>query len=518
MRYNNRSFNYKLLLLFLLIILNIVIRLPSVSHEVGGDTFQIHALANSLSSEGEAKWWINWLSIFGLYSYSYASSVPFSLSSISLLSGLDMELSIYVFATLIGVYSIFTSYTMASVISDNFTFKYLVSFFYSISAGIMRFTFWNASARGTFLVFFMLFIFLIFTKLSTKTKNILLLLMLVIYLRSTHNFVYFTLPFIGVYLLFYFLRTIDSINNYIMRYKNHSILSIIYSVLFISIFLFPFFTRMFVAGSRYQYLLDISITMARYVGPTLVYAITGIIFVLLNKDKNITKWIFLIVFLCYIPILYNISYGVFISLPLVVLFLTIGFSNVVQSKHKIMMVFSVLVIITSVIFSSYLTHNRLGSSDDYFYMSDEAYEAGVWTKQNFDYNSRIYTSGAEIWRMLAISDGHAVFPTLPPLALVYGFVTNVENTTIPVSPFSKDFYFEGPYVQSSGNSKWGEYQWYSNFDYNDARIKTFIENYNIEYFVRDLYSSTNKPLNTISSYEPLIYDNGRINIWRVQYR
>jgi hypothetical protein len=151
-------------------------------------------------------------------------------------------------------------------------------------------------------------------------------------------------------------------------------------------------------------------------------------------------------------------------------------------------------------------------------MSDEAYEAGVWTKQNFDYNSRIYTSGAEIWRMLAISDGHAVFPTLPPLALVYGFVTNVENTTIPVSPFSKDFYFEGPYVQSSGNSKWGEYQWYSNFDYNDARIKTFIENYNIEYFVRDLYSSTNKPLNTISSYEPLIYDNGRINIWRVQYR
>ena len=73
----------------LLLLLNIIIRIPSIPHEKGYDSFFIHSLANSISYAGVAQWWINWMSVFGLYPYSYASAVPFTLSGISQLTGIS---------------------------------------------------------------------------------------------------------------------------------------------------------------------------------------------------------------------------------------------------------------------------------------------------------------------------------------------------------------------------------------------------------------------------------------------
>ena len=73
----------KYFLFILLIILNLIIRVPSIPHERGSpDEFTMHSLANSLSTFGHANWWAHPSSIFGFYPYSYASSTAFIFSGI----------------------------------------------------------------------------------------------------------------------------------------------------------------------------------------------------------------------------------------------------------------------------------------------------------------------------------------------------------------------------------------------------------------------------------------------------
>ena len=81
----------KIILFSLLIVLNLILRIPFYPHEYGADSFVIHILANSVSQFGHARWWINPLSVVGLYPYSECSAVPFILSEISQCTGIDGE-------------------------------------------------------------------------------------------------------------------------------------------------------------------------------------------------------------------------------------------------------------------------------------------------------------------------------------------------------------------------------------------------------------------------------------------
>ena len=119
-------------------------------HEIGMDSFDIHSIANSVSTFGYAKWWIDPAAIAGFYPFSYASLVPFVLSGISQCTGINMERTIWLFSAFIGLFSAFTAYLMAGAIRDDDIFKYLVAFAYSTSAGILYFTTWTVSTRGMF--------------------------------------------------------------------------------------------------------------------------------------------------------------------------------------------------------------------------------------------------------------------------------------------------------------------------------------------------------------------------------
>ena len=156
----NFSKRNKYVLIGLLIILNIIIRIPSVSHEIGIDSFTIHVLANSVSAFGEAKWWVHPLSIGGFYPCSYASAVPFILSGIAQCTDIDMEKVIWIFCLIIGLLSAAIAYIMAGQIKNDDSFKFLISFSYSLSPALLVFT-WDASTRGLFIVLFPLFVYLL---------------------------------------------------------------------------------------------------------------------------------------------------------------------------------------------------------------------------------------------------------------------------------------------------------------------------------------------------------------------
>jgi len=156
------SKNIKYLFIIMLILLNIVIRIPSIPHESGCDSFIVHIEANSISEYGYAKWWVNPLSIFGLYPYSECSAVPFALSCINQCTGLDMEFVIWMFSLIMGLISAFGAYILASlIIKDNDIFKFLVAFSYSLAPGILKFTTWNLSMRGPFMALLPLFLYLL---------------------------------------------------------------------------------------------------------------------------------------------------------------------------------------------------------------------------------------------------------------------------------------------------------------------------------------------------------------------
>ncbi|KKG11801.1 hypothetical protein [Methanosarcina mazei] len=510
----NADFRYrnKALLWLLLIVLNIIIRIPSASHEIGGDTYQLHSIANSLTQFGEARWWSDWLSIFGMSAYSYASAVPFSLSGISQLTGTDMEITVYLFALLLGLLSTSTVYIMAGTIYDGFISKYLMALFYSISAGILAFTSWNASARGLFLVLFPLFIFVLLKKFSSGWKKLILTAFVFIYLRATHNFVYFAIPLMVVFI---FIKIVTGKwftfkDMKATKYQN-------YLFLFITCILFviPFFTKLFITGSKYRGFITILITTTRYIGPIIAFVIPGFLYLALKNNRTKEENVILLSSLFFIPIFFSPTYGKFVILPLAIFYISIAVKNAVANKIRFSTILLILLICSLTLFSSFYSHFRSGESDEYFQMSEYTNAAGIWSRNYIPENSRAYTTNAEIARMAAVSNGHIIVPMTPPLSLIYGYVEDVNNSSTKQSYLSKEFYFEGASIPKSGTLIWGSYNWYSNFGIKDLRVKDFMDKYDIKYIVEDNRYYSTKLTNSLEENKNFICNNGRTRIWMV---
>ena len=185
----------KYALLGLLVILNIVLRLPVTPHEIGADSFQIHAWASSISANGYAKWILHPLSFFGLYPFSYSSGELFLLSEISQCTSVEMEGTIWIAATFFGVLSVFTAYLMAKEIRDDFLFAFSVAFVYSTSRIFIAFTNWTVTTRGLFITLLPLLIWSLLRSCNQKEERLNYLLLSVgvlILLGTIHHLVFFT--------------------------------------------------------------------------------------------------------------------------------------------------------------------------------------------------------------------------------------------------------------------------------------------------------------------------------------
>jgi len=501
------------ILFVLLILLNILIRIPSVPHENGNDSFMLHTLANSITQFGEAKWWLNIYSVFGMYSYSYGSALPFLLSGIQQLTNIEMETSVWVMSVPLGLISMFSAFIMAGEIKRDFSFKFIFALFYSISQGILQFTVWNGSSRGIFLVLLPLFIYILIKENVSVLKKTLLLFMLFVYLRSAHNFSYFLVPVVGSYILSVLFIKYDlfNLNDKYSRYYHFIYMAILFSAIFV-----PFLTGLFIVGSRYQAFFSSFITMTRYTGPLIFFAFAGLMYLIFKQDKNHKDWFILIVTAGFTPMFYSLAYGPFILLLPVIYLISISFSNLflMLNKSKLIHIIVIGLILSSVAFSSYYMHFRTGSSTEGWYMDDRTNVAGIWTRSAFEENTRILTPGGETWRMTAIANGHAVFPTIPPVALAYGFVSEEEvlENTLTSELVSTAYFFDGPYVQKDGTDSWGKYAWISYFDIEDKRTINLIDEYDLKYVAFDTYGKSTLE-GDIDSRKNKIYDNSRIKFY-----
>lgn len=511
----------KICLFSLLILANLVVRIPSIPHEKGYDSFFIHTLANFVSNFGTAGWWMSWMSIFGLYPYSYASSVPFTLSGMSQLTGIRMETTILYFCIILGLFSIFTSYVFASIFFKDFTSKFLFATLFSLSAGTLGLTTWEITTRAQFLVLFPFFLYLLFKSITINLRFLLLYLMAGILLFATHHYFYFALFFstviTSVFIVAYLKRSI--LQDMIGKIPGRSINYFYVAALFL-IFMVPFFSvghiNLITAGSRYSWMIDILMITVRNLGFVFPIAVAGIIYMSFKENKSVYEWSMLV---CLIPTLvfsYDKTYGYLFTYLFMIYFGSIGAINILKNIHKNPRFFGsalVIILLLNVSFSGFFAHSRtgVGGGNAEWYMQETTFQAGEWIFLNMPSDKIAISNGNEGARMFASYGGLPIIYLDDVNNYINGLISVDENTFKRNKILSKDFYFDNPYVIGTSTSS-GLLNWISTFPITDKRVIGFLDSNNISYFFRDSYRS-DVLFNSLNQNKATIFNNGRMEIW-----
>ncbi|MDD3245961.1 MAG: hypothetical protein PHF18_03725 [Methanosarcina sp.] len=512
------------LLMGLLVILNIIIRIPSIPHEKGSDSFFIHSLANSISNFGVAQWWINWMSVFGMYPYSYASAVPFTLSGISQLTEIRMEIVILLFCVILGLFSIFTSYSLATVLYDNFLHRFLFTAIFSLSAGTLNLTTWEISTRAQILVFFPFLIYLVFQIVKLKVRFVLLFIATALLLLATHHFVYMGLFYSGLIFIIALIYKVNLRNKSLQIQKTQlwSInLSYIYILivflLILLIFLYGSKWGLITSGSRYAWIIDILMITGRNVGFILPLSVGGLIYYIFKKDKLIDEWAILI---CLLPTLifsFNQIYGYLTTHFFLTLLGSVGLFNVIKNQKqngKIVVAAVIIFLILNITFSTFFAHYRLGigGGNDEWYMSEETYTTGEWIKESISWDKKVVSNSMQGERLFASYGGKPVLYLDDINNYMNGFIKLDENNIEQISVFSKSYYLDNPYVLKPGTTTSGSYNWICLHSINSENSQNFIGGNNISYFFGDMY--VNNPLfSSLPQNKNSIYNSGRMQIW-----
>lgn len=508
----------KVILFLLLIVLNIVLRIPSIPHEKGADSFFIHSLSNSISSFGYANWWAHWLSVFGYYPYSYASAIPFSLSGLSQITGIEMEITILLFCIILGLFSIFAAYLLAGLLYDDFLFKYITALFYSISPSIMFFSTWEISARGPFIIFLPFFLYLIIRNLQ-YAKHILLLLITIIFLFSIHHLAIIIVPMILSFIAIKAISKIEINKISAELNKNKSTyLNYTYAIGLIIAFWLPFFKPSMagITGSRYGWISSIMIISIRYIGPMLLFVFGGLTHLILRNDKKTNVWYILFMIAMYIPFLYDLRYGIYIVQLFLIIPLAVGFRNLMNTKgaqsSKLVGTFVIMMLISSVAFSGYYNHYRTGEYKGFWYMDEKTYTAGNWIDHNINKENRVLIVSENYYnvRSMALQQNGSSIVTDGPEGFTYGFIEKDIIKNLEKVPITDSYFFsEGPY-KIIEKDKYNSIAWYLR----NKDISVIKKVYDLDYLVHSV--TYLRPMGLLEGEAEKIFSNGILEIYNIR--
>ncbi|MDY6930444.1 MAG: hypothetical protein SVJ22_00805 [Halobacteriota archaeon] len=532
MHFSSRT---KVILLGLLIFLNLIIRYPSVPHEIGVDSFAMHLSANSISDFGYAKWWIHPASILGSYPYSTSpSAVPFFLSGLSQLTGIDMESAILLYSIFLGLFSICVAYLMAGAIYDDDRFKFFVAFIFSTSQGIVTFTTWTAHARTLFVVTLPLLVYLLLKTRSFKLRISALTFLFATLLLVTHHYIYFAVPIILSFMLLFILDNLNRsgfTERIIKNIKiNENQINFILLAGFIVMLTIPFFTRTFMemdpqmdrgGGGRYEWIFIMLQGYTRYFGVSLILVLGAFIYLIFKGKKSFEEYFILLAAISVTQFLYIITYMKWFIIPIFSLFACVSLLNVVnvpKEKNKIANMFVIVFLLISIAFTGYFQFLDDLNETDYEkrYLEERVYTGAIWSKENIEKDKNMFSDAHVSSRFPSISK----VPSLTGIGapdLAYGFLNPDMLEVKQVYPFtSVNFYFKDPYkaINHTGTD-WGFYQLRNGrCDINDigGRGYYIVTQYNLSYFAEDT-EFYNLFSQSVQLSKNCLYDNGKIRIW-----
>jgi hypothetical protein len=517
----------------LLLILNLVLRLPVTPHEIGADSFMMHAWASSLSATGYAKWILHPLSFFGLYPFSYASGELFLLSGISQSTGVEMEWTIWLAATFFGILGMFTAYVMAKEINSDFLFAFSVAFVYSTANMFLGFTQWTVSTRGLFVALLPLLIWSLLRCQSQKEdrlKYLLFSLSLLIILATIHQLIFFTPLILLAFVLSILVCTANK--NSVTHKITPKMSIILFFALFVPLFLSPFTplglyhhieffeggqsSGYFFHGSApYHILLNMGTEYAIAIGAIIVLTPIGLFSLLLKEQKTFGEIFSVVLVLSFAPFLADPTYMSFFVLFIFSLLIGFGLLGILKIIEKVNLVKSAapLIILVIVIFSALLPYFvvvRPVPSLPYHtsYMSELTVNAALFIKSYGIDIPRIrdYRNGYSLTRINAIAG--------PPY-----YHENVNNRGFELRSISIVEFVEGGGKYDHLYEVEGESSenFYLDVDCDCDWVRRALDN-KTHLVIEDNYQPNNLGFH-ISLHEtrPEIYDNGLESIWYLSF-
>lgn len=545
-----------LLLIAFLIIMNIAIRYPDTPHETGVDSFFVHSLSNSISQEGYAKWVLHPLSFFGLFPSSYPSGVPFILSALSQVIGLDTEFSILLLSSLTGLLALFTSLILAFEVCRDRMFAFIVAFAFSTAPIFLADTIWTASTRYIMLALSPIFLWSLIKgyrceKNAFKYTALAVVLFMVIAL--IHRMAYLLFILLIIYLLALILSAFrdKGIIKKISKQARLALLLALFIITFALLFLpinafgiegapIGVYEKGSILEGREFYVLALNVFISTGSGAGVIASIFAVLgfFLILQRGLKEPIDVFLIFALLLIIILLPLRTYVRPFAPLFISIVAgLGFLQVFRLIKDRRRAISLLIasLLISLAFSSFMVEHwrsqNIGRGDDEHWMSQESYDTALYLRDCS--GNRFFVSNNWILaqRVQAVSE----IPTLPVVGgspcyinmAIYRNLTLGEVNATPlslqeISPNS-DYLFSSA-VEMNINK---DYVRLMRAEYSSSDARELINYYQIDYVLKDnsylkkyagwhslnFYDSLF--IETISQYEYKIYDNGKESIYLV---
>lgn len=523
------------MLLGLLVILNIIRRLPVTPHIFNTtDTPGAYVHANSISTNGYADWFLSPLSFFGLYPLSYPTGEHFFLSGLSQSTSVEMEWTIWIAATFFGVLGVLTSYVMAKEINNDFLFAFSVAFVYSLSPLFIDWTNWSATTRGLFVTILPLFIWCLLRYHNQKEgglKYLLLSVGLLIILGAIHRMAFFMPLILTSFGMCIFLYVINKKIN-ISKIITPKISISLFFALFLPLLLLPFTplgfyhslesyiggheSGYFFHGSApYHILLNMGAEYAMAVGILIILIPIGLFSLLLKKQKTFSDAFLLACILCFASTFADPRY--ITGFVLFILSLLIGFGllgipkmfNKVKKVKSMAPLILVVILLLSALLPYFVVVRPVPSLPMHTeYINELTYNAAFFIKA--------YGVGLpRISPLPFIREINAIAG--PPYQHSYSNEINrISSWTIEpisISNFITDFL---KYKSLYSVKK----PWYEHFEYLDCDnmyVNLVLENKTYLVIEDDSLPSHLPFYVSTRATKPKIYDNGLESIWYLNY-
>lgn len=319
--------------LILVSILSMLMRYPTGS-EHGVDGFTFHALAGVILSTGSMGWLVTPASYLGLAPFSYPPAVPIAIAAFSGVSTTNLQWSVAVYSLLLGLLVTWTSFLFGRALFGRDSLALVTSLLVSGAGGILAFTNWNLSTRGTFLAIVPLVLALLAQVLHSEKsgldKRMTALGLVCLTLVFVHFFWLLFLPLmLAAFVLFKIARTEDRLLQHTKRERSRArVVILTHAVLAIVLLLALYrnITDLFTIGNfpgldggfiPDNIVTRVGIQYATQVGLIIVLLPAGI-WALTRTVERRSRYVLSALAVGFLPITTDPIYGILVAVPVVV--------------------------------------------------------------------------------------------------------------------------------------------------------------------------------------------------------
>ena len=520
---NNKS---RLLLCLFIFCYSLILRYPTTPYPVGSDSYVYSALTSSMIENGNLRWFYTPISYFGLYPDSTPAGNMALYGSIAIITGLELNNVIFLLSSFIGTFAFMNMYLFTRELKfGNALFPFLVAITFSTSKMFLDFTTWTISTRAlalSLIPLFLLFLLKIFSAGKFNYSFLFLSIFLAFSLITIHRLIFLVpLLVLSLFISFFIKKHSD---NYQINERQKIVLVFCYLIIFFIALIYPYYFNFLYRGSNPGHfytgwltdgeslpviILNMMYAYSFFVGLLLVFALPGLLSILLVKNKKHIEFFVLTAFLILSPFYMDSVYVSFFSL--IILSFLIGYGllsfindfEFVKSFKSLRFPFIVLIVVFSNMLPYIVTVRETPVEDDHKeFIEYQTYNTGLYMGVFYSDKSLLIYYSNQAARIFSVSSSN-LDNTLYNRDIKVSYYEFVELKDVTTGEY--DHWVEKPYYER-------DIYWYLPYD---APINLIIlPKYDI--LVEDKYHANSSAFQKsihASSYKS--YDDGLNTIYKI---